>query len=572
MGAVSYVMRLWAWRPHLGCLPSFFALQLIEGKNTVLFGGKMITVSNLSLSFGGSNLFSGVDLKFTPGNCYGIIGANGAGKSTFLKILSGELEPTTGEVIISENTRMSVLKQDHFAYDRYSVLDTIIMGNQRLYDVMKEKDALYAKPDFSDEDGMRVSDLEAEFAEMDGWEAESDAAKLLQGLGLGVELLEQPMSSLTGNQKVKVLLAQALFGKPDIMLLDEPTNHLDIQAKDWLEEFLLEYPGTLIVVSHDRHFLNTVCTHIVDIDYTKIKLYVGNYDFWYESSQLMQRLIKDQNKKNEDKIKELQSFIARFSANKSKSRQATSRKKLLDKLTVEEMPASSRKYPFVGFQMDREPGKEILQVEGLSKTVDGVKVLNNVSFTLSKEDKVAFVGENELANTTLFQILMGELEPDEGSFKWGISTSQSYFPKDNSAYFNDCDLSIIDWMRQYSKDTTETYLRGFLGRMLFAGEDVYKPVKVLSGGEKVRCMLSRMMMFGANVLVLDQPTNHLDLESITAVNNGIVNFKGIVLFASHDHEFIQTVANRIIELTPDGLVHRTCTYDEYLEYKKGLAN
>ena len=532
----------------------------------------MITVSNLSLSFGGSNLFSGVDLKFTPGNCYGIIGANGAGKSTFLKILSGELEPSTGEVIISENTRMSVLKQDHFAYDKYSVLDTIIMGNQRLYDIMKEKDALYAKPDFSDEDGMRVSDLEAEFAEMDGWEAESDAAKLLQGLGLGVELLEQPMSALNGNQKVKVLLAQALFGKPDIMLLDEPTNHLDIQAKDWLEEFLLEYPGTLIVVSHDRHFLNTVCTHIVDIDYTKIKLYVGNYDFWYESSQLMQRLIKDQNKKNEDKIKELQSFIARFSANKSKSRQATSRKKLLDKLTVEEMPASSRKYPFVGFQMDREPGKEILQVEGISKTIDGVKVLNNVSFTLSKEDKVAFVGDNELANTTLFQILMGELEPDEGSFKWGISTSQSYFPKDNSAYFNDCDLSIIDWMRQYSKDTTETYLRGFLGRMLFAGEDVYKPVKVLSGGEKVRCMLSRMMMFGANVLVLDQPTNHLDLESITAVNNGIVNFKGIVLFASHDHEFIQTVANRIIELTPDGLVHRTCTYDEYLEYKKGLAN
>ncbi len=531
----------------------------------------MITVSDLSLSFGGSNLFSGVNLKFTPGNCYGIIGANGAGKSTFLRILSGELEPSGGEVSISENTRMSVLKQDHFAYDRFTVLETVIMGNQRLYDIMKEKDVLYAKPDFSDEDGMRVSDLEAEFAEMDGWEAESDAAKLLQGLGLEVGLLEQPMTALTGNEKVKVLLAQALFGKPDIMLLDEPTNHLDIQAKDWLEDFLLEYSGTLIVVSHDRHFLNTVCTHIVDIDFTKIKLYVGNYDFWYESSQLMQRLLRDQNKKNEDKIKELQSFIARFSANKSKSRQATSRKKLLDKLTVEELPASSRKYPFVGFQMDREPGKEILQVEGISKTVDGVKVLNNVSFTLSKEDKVAFVGENEIATTTLFQILMGELEPDEGSFKWGISTSQSYFPKDNSAFFNDCDLSIIDWMRQYSKDTTETYLRGFLGRMLFAGDDVYKPVKVLSGGEKVRCMLSRMMMFGGNVLVLDQPTNHLDLESITAVNNGIVNFKGIVLFASHDHEFIQTVANRIIELTPDGLINRLSTYDEYLEYKRSLA-
>lgn len=528
----------------------------------------MITVTNVSLNFSGSNLFSGVNLKFTPANCYGIIGANGAGKSTFLKILSGELDPTTGEVSILENTRMSVLKQDHFAYDSYTVLDTIIMGNQTLYDIMKEKDEIYAKPDFSDSDGLRAAELEAEFAELDGWEAESNASRLVQGLGLEESILSSGMDTLTGSEKVKILLAQALFGNPEIILLDEPTNHLDIQAINWLEDFLLDYEGTVIVVSHDRHFLNTVCTHIVDIDYTQIKLYVGNYEFWYESSQLMERMMKQQNKKAEEKIKELQTFIQRFSANKSKSKQATSRKRMLDKITIEEMPASSRRYPFVGFEMDREVGKDILMVEGLSKTVDGEKVLNNVSFTMNRDDKIAFVGENEIATTTLFQILMGETEPDEGTFKWGVSTSQSYFPKDNSAYFDECDLTIIDWMRQFSKDQTESYLRGFLGRMLFSGDDVYKPVKVLSGGEKVRCMLSRMMMYGSNVLVLDQPTNHLDLESITAVNNGLVSFKGNLLFSSHDHEFIETIASRIIELTPDGCIDRMCTYDEYLEKKE----
>jgi ATPase subunit of ABC transporter with duplicated ATPase domains len=531
----------------------------------------LITVNNLSLNFTGTPLFSNVNVKFTPGNCYGIIGANGAGKSTFLKILSGELEPTTGEVLIPENTRLSVLKQDHFAYDEYTVLDTIIMGNMRLYQIMKEKDALYAKADFSDEDGIRASELEAEFAELNGWEAETEASKLIQGLGLSNDLLYAQMNSLTGNEKVKILLAQALFGQPDIILLDEPTNHLDIQSKNWLEDFLLEYPGTIIVVSHDRHFLNTVCTHIADIDYGKIKIFVGNYDFWYESSQLIQRMLREQNKKNEEKAKELQAFIARFSANKSKSRQATSRKKLLEKLTIEDLPVSSRRYPYVGFQMDREPGKEILTVEGLSKTVDGVKVLNNVSFRVNKGDKIAFVGENEIANTTLFKILMGEMEPDEGNFKWGVSTSRSYFPKDNSEYFSDCDTSIIRWLEQYSKDKTDTYLRGFLGRMLFSGEDVFKPVNVLSGGEKVRCMLSRMMMFGANVLILDQPTNHLDLESITAVNNGLIDFKGIVLFASHDHQFIQTVANRIIEFTDEGMYDKMTTYEEYIELKPTLT-
>lgn len=527
----------------------------------------MITVSNVSLSFDGSNLFSNVNLKFTPGNCYGIIGANGAGKSTFLKILYGELEPSTGEVIMPPEMRLSVLKQDHFAYDAYTVLDTIIMGNDRLYQIIQQKDALYAKPDFSEEDGVLASELEGEFAELNGWEAESDASKLIQGLGLPEDLLYANMSSLTGNEKVKVLLAQALFGSPDIVMMDEPTNHLDIAAIRWLEDFLIDYEGTVIVVSHDRHFLNNVCTHTVDIDYTKIKMYVGNYEFWYESSQMMQRMIKQQNKKTEEKAKELQSFIERFSANKSKSKQATSRKKLLEKLTIEEMPASSRRYPFIGFEMDREAGKDILQVSGISKTVDGVKVLNNVSFILNKGDKVAFVGENEIAITTLFKILMEELEPDEGTFKWGVSTTQSYFPSDNSAYFNDHTESILDWMRQYSKDTTETYLRGFLGRMLFSGDDVYKSVNVLSGGEKVRCMFSRMMLFGSNVLVLDQPTNHLDLESITAVNNGLSNFKGNVLFTSHDHEFIQTVANRIIEITEEGVIDRVCTYDEYLERK-----
>ena len=526
----------------------------------------MITVTNVSMNFSGTTLFKDVDLKFTPGNCYGIIGANGAGKSTFLRILSGDLEPTTGTVAIGKDMRMSVLKQDHFAFDDFSVLDTIIQGNPRLYEIMKEKDALYAKEDFTDEDGIRASELEGEFAELDGWEADSDAGKLIQGLGLSVDILYNQMDSLTEKEKVKVLLAQALFGKPDIILLDEPTNGLDIAAINWLEDFLMEYPGTMLVVSHDRHFLNTVCTNIVDVDYGKIKMYVGNYEFWYESSQMVQKMIKDQNKKNEEKIKELQNFIQRFSANKSKSKQATSRRKLLDKLTVEEMPASSRRYPYVGFQMDREAGKELLTVEGISKTIDGVKVLDNVSFRLNKGDKIAFVGENEIANTTLFKILAEEMEPDEGSFKWGVSTSQSFFPRENGEYFDDCDLNIIKWLGQFTTETTETFLRGFLGRMLFSGDDVYKPVKVISGGERVRCMLSRMMLFGSNILVLDQPTNHLDLESITVLNNGLIDFKGNILFASHDHEFIQTIANRIIEIQEDGsIVDRSCTYDEYIE-------
>lgn len=529
----------------------------------------MITVSNVSLQFGSDTLFKNVDLQFNPGNCYGIIGANGAGKSTFLKILCGELKPTTGEVSIPKNLRMSVLKQDHFAYDAYTVLDTVIMGNQRLYDIMQEKDALYAKEDFSEEDGVKASELEAEFAEMDGWEAEANVSKLIQGLGLSEDLLYSQMAELSGNEKVKILLAQALFGNPDIILMDEPTNHLDIDAIAWLEDFLSEYFGTVIVVSHDRHFLNNVCTHTVDIDYTKIKMYVGNYEFWYESSQMMQRLIKQQNKRTEEKIKELKSFIERFSANKSKSRQATSRRKLLDNLTVEEMPASSRRYPFIGFDMDRELGKDVLQVTDLCKTVDGVKVLDNVSFTLGRNDKVAFVGESEQAITMLFKILMDEEQPDSGSVKWGVSTSRSYFPVDNSDFFNDCDLSIIDWIRQYSEnDITDTFLRGFLGRMLFSGDDVYKPVKVLSGGEKVRCMFSRMMLFHSNVLLLDRPTNHLDLESITAVNNGLMSFKGVVLLSSHDHEILQTVADRIIEITPDGCIDRQGTYEEFIQWKK----
>lgn len=529
----------------------------------------MITVSNLALSFNGQNLFSGVNLLFQPGNCYGVIGANGAGKSTFLRILSGELEPTKGEVVIDEKSRMSVLKQDHFAYEQYTVFETILQGNPRLYQVLTEKDALYAKENFTEEDGNRAAELEAEFAELGGWDAETEAGKLLQGLGLDNMMLYNQMSSLTEAEKVKVLLARALFGQPDIILLDEPTNGLDLDSIAWLENFLMDYEGTVIVVSHDRYFLNNVCTHIVDIDYTKIKLYVGNYDFWYESSQLVQRMLRDQNRKAEEKRKALEEFIRRFSANKSKSRQATSRKKLLDKLTIEEMPASSRRYPYVSFTMDREPGKEILSVDGLSKTVDGVKVLNNVSFRVNKGDKIAFLAENEIAITTLFKILMEEMTPDEGTFKWGVSTSQSYFPQDNSSYFKDVDDSILQWLEQYSKDTTETYLRGFLGKMLFSGEDVYKPVKVLSGGEKVRCMLSRMMMFESNVLLLDQPTNHLDLESITAVNKGLMEFKGIVLFTSHDHEFVQTVANRIIQLLPQGgIVDRATTYDEFLEMQR----
>ncbi len=532
----------------------------------------MITVSDLALGFNGQNLFTHVNLLFTAGNCYGVIGANGAGKSTFLKILSGELEPTKGEVVIDSRLRMSVLRQDHHAYDSYTVFETILMGNARLYEIMKQKDAVYEKEDFTDEDGILAAELEAEFAELNGWEAETEAGKLLQGLGLDNALLDSVMGTLTGTEKVRVLLARALFGQPDIILLDEPTNDLDNKSIAWLEGFLMDYEGTVIVVSHDRHFLNNVCTHIVDIDFNKIRMYVGNYDFWYESSQLMQRVMRDQNRKAEDKIKELQSFIQRFSANKSKSKQATSRKKLIEKISVEEMPASSRRYPYVGFTMDREPGKEILEVTNLSKTIDGVKVLNNVSFRVNKGDKIAFVGSNEIANTTLFKILMEELEPDEGSFKWGVSISRSYFPQDNSAYFNGCEESILKWLEQYSKDTTETYLRGFLGKMLFSGEDVLKPVNVLSGGEKVRCMLSRMMMFGANVLVVDQPTSHLDLESITAVNNGLTDFKGVVLFASHDHQFVQTIANRVIEITEEGVIDRVSTYDEYLEARDGILS
>lgn len=533
----------------------------------------MITVTNLSLNFSGQNLFADVNLKFTSGNCYGVIGANGAGKSTFLKILSGEIDSTTGEVSIDPNCRMSVLKQDHFAFDEYTVLDTIIMGNKKLYDIMKEKDALYEKEDFSDEDGIKAAELEAEFAEMDGWEADSNASKLLQGLGLDESLLYSAMSELGGNDKVKVLLAQALFGNPDIILLDEPTNHLDLQAIEWLEDFLLDYEGTVIVVSHDRYFLNVVCTHIVDIDYTKIKMYVGNYEFWYESSQMIERMIKQQNKKAEEKIKELQTFIQRFSANKSKSKQATSRKKMLDKLTVEELPASSRRYPFVGFEMDREAGRDLLTVDSVTKTINGETLLNNVSFTLNHDEKIAVIGENEIAVTVLMQILAEETEPDSGTVKWGVSTSRSYFPKDNSEYFDGCELNLIDWLRQYSAEGFETqnesYIRGFLGRMLFSGEDVFKQVKVLSGGEKVRCMLSRMMLYGSNVLLLDQPTNHLDLESITAVNNGLKSFKGNIIFSSHDHEFVNTVANRIIDIQPDGsIIDRMCTFDEYIEMKK----
>ncbi len=533
----------------------------------------MITVTNVSLNFSGQNLFSDVNLKFTPGNCYGVIGANGAGKSTFLRILSGDLDSTTGEVSIDPNFRMSVLKQDHFAFDEYTVLDTIIMGNKKLYDIMKEKDALYEKEDFSDEDGIRAAELEAEFAEMDGWEADSNASKLMQGLGLDESILYSVMADLGGNEKVKVLLAQALFGDPDIILLDEPTNHLDLQAIEWLEDFLLDYEGTVIVVSHDRYFLNVVCTHIVDIDYSKVKMYVGNYEFWYESSQMMERLIKQQNKKAEEKIKELQTFIQRFSANKSKSKQATSRKKMLDKLTVEELPASSRRYPFVGFEMDREAGRDLLTVDGVSKTVNGEKLINNISFTMNHDDKIAVIGESEIAITALMQILAGESESDAGTVKWGVSTSRSYFPKDNSKYFDGCELNLVDWLRQYSaagfETQNESYIRGFLGRMLFSGDDVFKKVNVLSGGEKVRCMLSRMMLYGSNVLILDQPTNHLDLESITAVNNGLKAFKGNVIFASHDHEFVNTVANRIIDIQADGsIVDRMCTFDEYIEMRR----
>ena len=535
----------------------------------------MITISDLALQYSGTFLFQHVDLQFTAGNCYGVIGANGAGKSTFLKLLSGELDSTKGTISIKPGLRMSVLKQDQFRYDAYTILDTVIMGNQRLYDIMKQKDALYAKPDFSDEDGLLASELETEFAELNGWEAESDASRILQGLGVPVELHNDRMADTDGRVKVKVLLAQALFGQPDIILLDEPTNNLDIESINWLENFILDYEdnGLVIVVSHDRHFLNTVCTHIVDIDYGKIRMYVGNYDFWYESSQLMQNLIRSKNKRNEEKIAELQAFISRFSANKAKSKQATARRRLLDKLSVEEMPASSRRYPFVGFTQEREVGKDILFVTDVSKTIDGVKLLDKVSFIVNRGDKIAFVGENEVAQTTMFKILMGELEPDEGTVKWGVSTSQSYFPKDNSEYFDGHDETLVDWLRQFSEKKDDVYLRGFLGRMLFSGEDVFKSVKVLSGGEKVRCMLSRMMLSGANVILLDQPTNHLDMESIQAVNKGLIAFPGNILLASHDHEMLQSVANRIIEFRPDGAIcDRLGTYDEYLEYQAALKN
>ena len=528
----------------------------------------MITISNLSFHFGGQLLFKDVDLKFTPGNCYGIIGANGAGKSTFLRLLCGELEPATGEISIPDTVRMSVLRQDHFAFDDYTVLDTVLMGNKKLYDIKVEKDAIYEKEDFTEEDGIRASELEAEFAELNGWEAESEVSRLIQGLGMTDDQLYDSMASLKESEKVKVMLAQALFGNPDVIMLDEPTNGLDIDAIMWLEDFLSDYFGTVLVVSHDRHFLNDVCTNIVDIDYNGIKTYVGNYEFWYESSQLIQRMIKQQNKKAEEKIRELQTFIARFSANKSKSRQATSRRKLLDKLTVEELPASSRRYPFIGFEMDRIAGKDVLFVRDLCKSVNGTSLFKNVSFTVNKEDKIALLG-NEMAITALFRILMEEDTPDSGDFKWGVSISTSYFPHDNSAYFNDCTLSIIDWLAQYSKETTETYLRGFLGRMLFSNDSVFKPVNVLSGGEKVRCMFSRMMLFGSNFLLLDQPTDHLDLESISAVNHGLANFKGNVLFTSHDYELVNTVANRIIEIKPDGgIVDFSGTYEEYLERMK----
>ena len=526
----------------------------------------MISANNVSLRLGKKALFEDVNIKFTEGNCYGLIGANGAGKSTFLKILTGELEPTSGDVVITPGQRLSFLKQDHFQYDEYSVLDTVIMGNQRLYDISKEKDAIYMKEDFTDEDGIRASELEAEFAEMDGWNAESDAAMLLNGLGIPTEDHYTLMKDLPGALKVKVLLAQALFGNPDILLLDEPTNHLDLDAIAWLEEFLINFENTVIVVSHDRYFLNKVCTHTADIDYGKIQLYAGNYDFWYESSQLLIKQMKEANKKKEEKIKELQEFISRFSANASKSKQATSRKRALEKIQLDEMKPSSRKYPYIDFRPNREIGNEVLEVHNISKTIDGVKVLNDVSFIMGHDDKIAFVGSNELAKTTLFKILAGEMEPDEGNYKWGVTTSQSYFPKDNSSIFNDNDLAITDWLTQFSEIKDATYVRGFLGRMLFAGEDGLKRMKVLSGGEKVRVLLSRMMIEGSNVLILDEPTDHLDMESITALNNGMIKFPGVLLFASRDHQVVQTTANRIIEFMPDGsIIDKITTYDEYLE-------
>ena len=524
----------------------------------------MISANNITLRVGKKALFEDVNIKFTEGNCYGLIGANGAGKSTFLKILSGQLESTKGDIVITPGQRLSFLQQDHFKYDAYTVLDTVIMGNLRLYEIMKEKEAIYAKEDFTDEDGIRASELEGEFAEMNGWEAESDAATLLNGLGIDTEFHYAQMADLTGSMKVKVLLAQALFGNPDILLLDEPTNHLDLPAIEWLEEFLINFDNTVIVVSHDRYFLNKVCTQTADIDYGKIQLYAGNYDFWYESSQLLIKQMKEANKKKEEKIKELQEFISRFSANASKSKQATSRKRALEKIQLDDMRPSSRKYPYIDFRPNREIGNEVLMVENLSKTIDGVKVLDNISFTLGREDKVAFVGANEQAITTFFKIITGEMEPDEGNYKWGITTTQAYFPKDNTQEF-DNDLTITDWLTQYSEIKDATYVRGFLGRMLFPGEDGVKRVRVLSGGEKVRCLLSKMMISGANILILDEPTNHLDMESITALNNGLIKFPGVILFTSHDHQFVQTTANRIMEILPNGtMIDKITTYDEYL--------
>ncbi len=527
----------------------------------------MISANGVTLQYGGRVLFKDVNITFSKGNCYGLIGANGAGKSTFLKILSGDIEPNKGDVFITPGERLSVLKQDHFVFDDFDVVETVLYGNKRLYDIIKEKEALYCKPDFNDEDGIKVSELEAEFAELDGWNAESDAQILLNGLGVTNEFHYMKMSELSGNQKVKVLLAQALFGNPDILLLDEPTNHLDIASIKWLEEFLMNFENTVIVVSHDRHFLNKVCTHIADIDYGKITLFVGNYDFWYQYTQMTQRQLKDQNKRIEQKMKELQEFIQRFSANASKSKQATSRKKLLDNLQLDNIKPSSRRYPFVNFKQDREVGNDLLVVENISKTIGDRKVLNNVSFMINPNEKVAFVGTDEIARTTLFKIITGEMEPDEGSYKWGVTTSRAYFPKDNGRYFDDCEDTLVDWLRPYAKDG-EKYdadIRGWLGRMLFSGEEAMKKAKVLSGGERVRCMLCKMMISGANVLILDEPTNHLDLESITALNEGLIDYKGTILFDSHDHQFVHTIADRIIEILPNGIIDRKETYDEYLE-------
>ncbi|MBP2625836.1 MAG: transporter related protein [Firmicutes bacterium] len=529
----------------------------------------MISTSKLTLRYGKRALFEDVNIKFTAGNCYGLIGANGTGKSTFLKILSGEIEPSSGEVCITPGERLAVLKQNHYEFDEIEVLKTVIMGHARLYEIMEAKEALYSKADFTDEDGIKVGELEGEFAELNGWDAETEAAKMLMGLGIGEEYHYKLMKDLGGNEKVRVLLAQALFGSPHILLLDEPTNHLDVDSIKWLEEFLYNFDNTVIVVSHDRHFLNKVCTHIADIDFNNIQMYVGNYDFWRQSSELALKMAKEANRKTDEKMKELQSFIQRFSANASKSKQATSRKKQLEKLTLEDIKPSSRKYPYIAFKPDREAGDQLLTVENISKTIDGEKVLDNVSFIVTKGDKIAFVGPNSVAKTTLFKILMGEMESDSGEFKWGITTSQAYFPRDNAEYF-DSNLNLVDWLRQFSRDPDETFVRGFLGRMLFSGEESQKEANVLSGGEKVRCMLSKMMLSGANVLIFDEPTNHLDLESITSLNNGLISFEGTMLFVAHDHEFVQTIANRIMEITPDGLIDKRMTYDEYLESKQSV--